>query len=177
MQRAMHKASQSLQPLAKPHARLTEAEVVEIYRHKADGISASKVCVLYGINDKTVRDIWTGRTWVKETAHLDPTRSYCSKSKGRPKGCKDEVPRKKTDKSHPLESDVRPSKISIQSQKVDNKDLYLTLMDMPQSTDHDQSTCPLKDAKMQGNVSSLDDQIYEWNEEGSGGSLPIQLLG
>jgi hypothetical protein len=34
----------------------------------------------------------------------------------------------------------------------------------------------LKDAKMQGNVSSLDDQIYEWNEEGRWIDLAVPYL-
>ncbi len=48
----------------------------------------------YGVSEKTVRDIWKGRTWSKETWHLDTARIVSIKRPGRPKGCKDTRPRK-----------------------------------------------------------------------------------
>ncbi len=30
---------------------------------------------MFGINEKIVRDIWIGRTWVREIIHLDPSRA------------------------------------------------------------------------------------------------------
>jgi hypothetical protein len=36
--------------------------------------SSSKVSRMYGVSEKTIRDIWVGRTWKAETRHLDPLR-------------------------------------------------------------------------------------------------------
>jgi hypothetical protein len=50
----------------------------------------------YGVSEKTIRDIWKGRTWQEETWHLDTTRPMPvqSRTQGRPKGSKDRAPRK-----------------------------------------------------------------------------------
>jgi hypothetical protein len=55
----------------RPRSRLSEAQVVEIFLSKATKLSASKICVRFGVSEKAVRDIWTGRTWAKETMHLE----------------------------------------------------------------------------------------------------------
>ena len=55
---------------------------------------ASCVSKKYGVSEKAVRDIWTGRTWSKETWHLDASRSRPLKKMGRPVGRKDAQPRK-----------------------------------------------------------------------------------
>jgi hypothetical protein len=52
-------------------SRLSEAQVVEIFLSKATKLSATKICVRFGVSEKAVRDIWTGRTWAKETMHLE----------------------------------------------------------------------------------------------------------
>ena len=78
----------------KPRARLTEAEVLTIFRMRGtSSSSASWIAKCYGVNEKTVRDIWTGRTWSRETCNF--ARTVQLKSRGRPKGCKDSQPRKK----------------------------------------------------------------------------------
>jgi hypothetical protein len=78
----------------KPRARLTEAEVLTIFRMRGtSSSSASWIAKCYGVNEKTVRDIWTGRTWSRETCNFG--RTVQLKSRGRPKGCKDSQPRKK----------------------------------------------------------------------------------
>ena len=56
--------------------------------------SAKIVAGLYGVNEKTVRDIWQGRTWSCETWHLDSTRMLKYTRPGRPNDCKDKKARK-----------------------------------------------------------------------------------
>ena len=68
---------------------------MELFRCKGGILSASKLCVRFGISEKAVLDIWTGRTWSRETARLDSERPACIKRTGRPLGCKDKVPRRK----------------------------------------------------------------------------------
>jgi hypothetical protein len=80
--------------ILKPQARLTHDEVVEIFMSRATKQSASQVCMRFGVSEKAIRDIWTGRTWAKETWHLDKSRSIELKKIGRPVGCKDAKPRK-----------------------------------------------------------------------------------
>jgi hypothetical protein len=82
---------------AKPRARLNECQVVQIFRSKVDlpRKSSAELASLYHVSEKTIRDIWTGRTWSKETWHLDKSRTIQLKQPGRPKGCKDSQPRKK----------------------------------------------------------------------------------
>ena len=41
-----------------------------IYLAKKQGIRATKIAGSFGVNEKTVRDIWSGQTWAKETLHL-----------------------------------------------------------------------------------------------------------
>ena len=75
-------------------ARLTVDEALAIFKMKSSSKMATEIAAAYGLNEKTVRDIWKGRTWAKETFHLDATRSLQIKKKGRPAGCKDSRPRK-----------------------------------------------------------------------------------
>ena len=60
---------------------------------------AKKLSELYGVSPKTIRDIWIGRTWYRETCFLDPTIPACTerlkKRPGRPIGAKDMKPRSK----------------------------------------------------------------------------------
>ena len=94
-------------PLAinsKPRAILTSEKAVEIFSRSlpstgsssAEKPHATSVAREYGISEKTVRDIWTGRTWSNETLHLDPQRpAREAKPTGRPRGKKDTAPRKR----------------------------------------------------------------------------------
>ena len=92
-------------PNSKPRAILTREKAVDIFRRSlpsagclfsAEKLTATFVAQEYGINEKTVRDIWTGRTWYNETLHLDPHRPHReTKTAGRPRGKRDSVPRRK----------------------------------------------------------------------------------
>ena len=62
-------------------AILSEAQAIEIFTlkfpkdiitHRLEP-SAGKVASGYGVSEKTVRDIWKGRTWRRSTLNLDPS--------------------------------------------------------------------------------------------------------
>ena len=78
----------------KTRAKLTEADALDVFHCKTHLMSAASVSKKYGVSEKAVRDIWTGRTWSKETWHLDTSRSRPLKKMGRPVGRKDAKPRK-----------------------------------------------------------------------------------
>ena len=69
-------------------ARLTLGEVLAIFNMKNSSAVAAKIAQAHGVNEKTIRDIWKGRTWAKDTLHLDKSRSPTVKEAGRPVGCK-----------------------------------------------------------------------------------------
>ena len=62
--------SQQCHTAGKNRGRLTGSEVQSIYLAKKPGNRATKIAGSFGVNEKTVRDIWSGRTWAKETLHL-----------------------------------------------------------------------------------------------------------
>jgi hypothetical protein len=77
---------------------LMEKQAVEIFQLKMQNtgamVTSTAVARAYGVSEKTVRDIWAGRTWKKETWHLDTSRPLVLKKQGRPLGSKDRTPRK-----------------------------------------------------------------------------------
>jgi hypothetical protein len=79
----------------KPRARLTEDQAVDVFKMRSPTSSAVNIARRYGVNEKTVRDIWKGRTWSTETSHLDTSRIVVLKQVGRPKGQTDKGPRNK----------------------------------------------------------------------------------
>jgi hypothetical protein len=82
----------------KTRAILTEDQAVQIFTLKVmhkhnngQSISATAIANTFGVSEKAVRDIWKGRTWQRETMHLNPDckqRSCSLKMPGRPKGSK-----------------------------------------------------------------------------------------
>ena len=83
----------------KPRAVLNEQQAVEIFQVKlaASCPSAERIAALLGISEKAVRDIWKGRTWSRETYHLDPARPMqVKRACGRPRGSKDSRPRNRS---------------------------------------------------------------------------------
>ena len=86
---------------AKPRAVLTKEQAIDIFRlsasgyRTAPGTTATSVAKAFGVNEKTVRDIWNGRTWCDETLPLDSSRQPKPRKKtGRPMGRKDSAPRR-----------------------------------------------------------------------------------
>lgn len=59
-------------PSRKSRAILTKDQVLNIYEMKATASSsATNVGKMYGMSEKAIRDIWSGRTWAAETGHID----------------------------------------------------------------------------------------------------------
>jgi hypothetical protein len=83
----------------KTHSILTASQAVDIFQHSLTKSlhskkSAAALSRAYGVNEKTVRDIWNGRTWAEETQHLAPHRPIrLSGPPGRPRGSHDRVSR------------------------------------------------------------------------------------
>jgi hypothetical protein len=71
------------------------AQAVTIFQAKTSAVTADEVATVYGVSEKAIRDIWNGRTWSRETWHLDTSRPLHLKLTGRPKGCRDSKPRKR----------------------------------------------------------------------------------
>ena len=94
---------------------LNADQVTEIFRQKptngceVPARSSSTIARIYGVSAKTVRDIWCGRTWHRQTMHLDPMRPLRPPSRhGRPLGSKDKAPRRrKKTASHQYEGTMR----------------------------------------------------------------------
>ena len=78
----------------KIRARLTESEVLAIFKAKNSPVSSTMVARAYGVSEKAIRDIWQGRTWAKETRHLEATKCFETTRIGRPAGSKDTKTRK-----------------------------------------------------------------------------------
>jgi hypothetical protein len=161
---------------SKPHARLTQEQAVAIFRVKASAPSAVKIAAYFGISEKTVRDIWTARTWSQETSHLDPTRTVELKQIGRPKGCRDSKPRKKRVDSKRGVSQVpreAPLKVAVHGccftpyesvPSFNSNDPNFGLHGVCDfSTLSDE--CSEYRAPSTSRVSSVDDQLYDWGEE------------
>ena len=73
-------------------AVLTSAKACEIFAKKpgeSGKESAALVGRMYNVSDKTIRDIWRGRTWAHATGLGDGKR----RPVGRPKGSRDNRPR------------------------------------------------------------------------------------
>lgn len=85
------KALLSLQA-CRTRAILTVDQAVEIFKTKFESglqYRARSIAEMYGISEKAVRDIWNGRTWHRETLHLDPARAGVQQQlrlPGRPRG-------------------------------------------------------------------------------------------
>ena len=119
----------------KARAKLTEADVLDIFNCKTHLMSASCVSRKYGVSEKAVRDIWTGRTWSKETWHLDASRSLPLKKMGRPVGRKDAKPRKPRIMHQKLDSSTLCHVAAVTGSHLDKH--------------HDKS---------------VDEQLHEWNQ-------------
>ena len=86
---------------AKPRTVLTKEQAIDIFRLSASGYTtasgptATSVARAFGVSEKTIRDIWKGRTWCDETLPLDSSRQPKPRKKtGRPMGRKDSAPRR-----------------------------------------------------------------------------------
>ena len=95
---------------------LTKDQVISIFQRSvissAKKQTATSVAKEFGVSEKTVRDIWKGRTWYEETLPLDLNRVPREPKKmGRPPGRKDRTKRK-------LKTNAGQKAISTQSSAV-----------------------------------------------------------
>jgi hypothetical protein len=180
IQNQMHRAINA----SKPRAKLSKAQVIMIFQAKTRISSASNIATVYGVSEKAVRDIWTGRTWSKETHHLDTSRQLRPKINGRPKGCRDKKPRKK--KTISPVGPSRSSGSSAQGLPHNNthrlaghalkQDILQTPLILWANREFsDSAACP-KELFFSGQTAarwtsatairhaSVDDQLFEWDE-------------
>ena len=134
---------------AKPRAKLTQADAIKIFTLKQYSQRATSVASLFSVSEKAVRDIWTARTWAKETWHLEPSRVLVIKHTGRPKGKRDSKPRKNA------RLDLCCSPLTVEpncsKSEVDVRSLSSIQND---TSDDEPSHCR-----------SLDEQLGEWSPE------------
>ena len=183
--------SSSQNPIpVKPRAVLTKTEVLAVFKFKDTNLPATKVARFYGVSEKAIRDIWTGRTWAAETWHLDTSRELKVKISGRPLGSRDSKPRKKSCDSKPREkrkssqfrcgstTPVIACKTSNNKQGTINAVCILEAKFDPRPQNFE-SMSPVycddiifikQDRPSQ--IYSVDDQLFEWNRGLSGGHSP-----
>ena len=84
---------------------LTLPQVIQIFTIKKKHLdsnaleskcsTAAAVAKLFRVSEKAIRDIWSGRTWVRETMHLDPASAAAKAQRlrlpGRPKRHETEI--------------------------------------------------------------------------------------
>ena len=149
--------------VSKTRAKLTEADALDIYHCKGRVTSAAAISKLYGVSEKAVRDIWTGRTWSKETWHLDESRPFPTKKMGRPLGRKDAQPRKPRSFRTIPESQTscdKPINVSLQPQSLDMESLFsLAMNERPQACKMDNEEVPSSDWCCRNQ--SIDDLLHE----------------
>jgi len=150
---------------SKLRAKLTQADVVEIFLCKHSHKSPTVVSRLCGVSEKTVRDIWSGRTRSKETQHLDPSRAVLLKKIGRPAGSKDSKPRKPRGKTtiETLEKE------GDKSPECDGCLNHGSIAASPGlgTCDLGTSTMSLKSyLRMADRGISIDEQLDEWDQQG-----------
>ena len=148
----------------KQRARLTETNVIAIFQSKSSGAQATSIGKAFGVSEKAIRDIWKGRTWAKETWHLEPSRLLETKQIGRPRGRKDSMPRKRK-----IVVDELISPDSIGSSFVHpyfrQQSSRYNLNDI---TDHDliRQFCITKpvDGYAQEHETSIDEELCQWDK-------------
>ena len=152
---------------AKPRARLTVNDVLNIFRCKQSRMQATTVANMYGMSEKAIRDIWTARTWARETWHLEPSRTLVLKQAGRPRGSKDSRPRQQKRSIHlrkelPIIQAYNPPSAD---QCWPSTDTVLSVLDMPVCFPQ----APAIDQQDSGGdterswLQSLDEQLDGWD--------------
>jgi hypothetical protein len=147
---------------------LTKEDVLTIFQNKTKTPSATQLARDYRVSEKTIRDIWTGRTWAKDTWHLDKSRVLEIKPMGRPIGSRDTKPRK-----------LRQSSLSDPDRTSKPDDVNATNMVFENSGSGEWSSIDESDSKESGpsktefcacanktsgqtRPASLDEQLSDW---------------
>ncbi len=146
----------------KPRARLNEDQAIQIFQSKLDlpQLSSTELATLYRVSEKTIRDIWTGRTWSRETWHLDTSRTLPLKHPGRPKGwCMDTQPRKKP--SREIHHDESSKLIGPFTEACSEGSSSWYRSDSRLSYNTVERRCP--SSQLQTSSSSIDAQLHDWD--------------
>lgn len=160
---------------SRPRAILNETQAIDIFHIKLAANASMQarpspvqVAFLFGISEKAVRDIWKGRTWAKETHHLDPTRQVpMQKRCDRPRGSKGSMPRK-ISRHWNLGIEHNPM-IPILETDITSIDACAAISSSQQHCDGD-----VKQRRNSISISgSIDRQLHEWTE---GKSKPLKLV-
>ena len=114
-------------------------QVISIFKMKNSSALTTEVAVAYGVNEKVVRDRWKGRTWAKETFHLDKSRSLQIEKVGRTIGCSDSRPRmirmaklRETDakiKQKTIDDELFDWEQNVCSEDIDATSLQISMVD------------------------------------------------
>ncbi len=164
-------------PSFRPHAKLSKAQVITIFQARTSASVATRLGADFGVSEKAIRDIWTGRTWSRETWHLDTTRPLQLRAIGRPKGCRDKKPRKKRiNHREELSAPTQPRSLPFTDSRGDSFEpdaLHILLDHHPNSAE----SASYFDDPVEVHLSrsawltsssflhaSVDEQLYEWNE-------------
>jgi hypothetical protein len=142
----------------RPRARLSEEQVIQIFCCRNEQKSPTIVSRLYGVNEKTVRDIWSGRTWSKKTRYLDASNWLSGLRTPRPIGTKSGC-----DSSYYHPQEQQPS-------------AEVSLM-RPEASMYDEASVPfaLNDHSIQV-TESIDDLLYQWDLNDCWMDAIIQVL-
>ena len=171
-------------------AILTEQQAIEIFRIRSQNstpilmLGATFVAKRYGINERTVRDIWKQRTWTRATCSMAEGASPMLQKKiGRPIGSKDTKPRRQklaAETSIPFyqsttvfaasERDARPSIYSIgdtipRHGSLVNEDPMQGSLDSSDEAGLLDGRSLLEDGREAGEA-SIDDQLHAWAQRG-----------
>jgi hypothetical protein len=140
----------------KHRARLTDEAVLQIFACRHDKRSPTVLSNLYGVNEKTVRDIWSGRTWSKETQHLGPARAVSSKKIGWSSGQD-----KNVESLGPTNDQARYGAITTTS-----KTRFWMASPNGSMSRSMASKVQDEDQPVASRAISIDEQLYEWERHG-----------
>ena len=155
----------------KARAKLTQSDVLHIYHCKGSATSATALSKHYGVSEKAVRDIWTGRTWSKETWHLDKSQPFPAKKMGRPIGRKDAQPRKQRNLRPEIHASQTSDHGSPESRSTDIEPIFRMMMnEWPKAfkkdteevhKDFEEVPCTVLEAAVNQRAQSIDELLHE----------------
>ena len=172
-----------MQQQPRRRAILTQLQAIEIFRFRYECSlsmmvsSASVVAKRYGVNERTIRDIWKQRTWTHATSCLTEGADPMAERKmGRPVGSKDTRPRKQklsveTSISYNFSQSKQMMTICASRPRSENQESPTESHQAQQDSEIQQ----LEDDREE--EASIDDQLHAWADRGpqwiTSASLPL----
>mmetsp|Transcript_19494 Transcript_19494/g.54241 ORF Transcript_19494/g.54241 Transcript_19494/m.54241 type:complete len:175 (+) Transcript_19494:417-941(+) len=105
-----------------PRACLSRKQAIEIFNLKnrsdptSSKLSSTELAPIYGVNEKTIRDIWSGRTWAKATGIQ---RQNPRPKKAKKPNCKEQSLAASSRESSPTECDPNLAGTSFEDELSD----------------------------------------------------------